>query len=71
MAKTEEWPPAGKPACPCTSLLFNIYTNDQPRTEGTCRFIYADDLGISAQHSDFKVVEDRLSMALDELSVTV
>ena len=49
-------------------LLFNIYTNDQPRTEGTCRFIYADDLGVSAQHSDFKVVEDRLSMALDELT---
>ena len=45
-------------------LLFNIYTNDQPRTEGTCFFIYADDLGISAQHSDFKVVEDRPSMAL-------
>ena len=49
-------------------LLFNIYTNDQPRTEGTRRFIYADDLGVSAQHSDFKVVEDRLSMALDELT---
>ena len=49
-------------------LLFNIYTNDQPRTEGTCRFIYADDLGVSAQHSDFKVVEDRLPMALDELT---
>ena len=49
-------------------LLFNIYTNDQPRTEGTCCFIYADDLGVRAQHSDFKVVEDRLSMALDELT---
>ena len=49
-------------------LLFNIYTNDQPRTEGTCRFIYADDLGVSAQHEDFKVVEERLSKALDELT---
>ena len=43
-------------------------TNDQSRTEGTCRFIYADDLGVSTQHSDFKVVEDRLSMALDKLT---
>ena len=34
-------------------LLFNIYTNYQLRTEGTNRYIYADDLGVSAQHSDF------------------
>ena len=38
-----------------TPLLFNIYTNDQPKTEGTynstCCFIYADDLGVSAQHN--------------------
>ena len=49
-------------------LLFNIYTNDQPKTEGTRRFIYADDLGISAQHAEFEVVEESLSKALDELT---
>jgi hypothetical protein len=49
-------------------LLFNIYTNDQPRSEDTQRFIYADDLGISAQHTDFTAVEQRLSKALDELT---
>ncbi|KAJ3595031.1 hypothetical protein NHX12_004336 [Muraenolepis orangiensis] len=42
-------------------LLFNIYTNDQPKSADTCRFIYADDLGIGAQATDFKVVEDRRS----------
>ncbi|XP_072033337.1 uncharacterized protein [Amphiura filiformis] len=47
-------------------LLFNIYTNDQPRSVDTQRFI--DDLGISAQHTDFTVVEQRLSKALDELT---
>ena len=49
-------------------LLFNIYTNDQPKTEGTRRFIYADDLGISAQHAEFEVVEESLSKAVDELT---
>ena len=49
-------------------LLFNIYTNDQPRSEGTSRFIYADDLGVAAQDSDFSTVEERLSNALNELT---
>lgn len=49
-------------------LLFNIYTNDQPKSADTRRFIYADDLGIGAQATDFKVVEDRLSNALAELT---
>ena len=49
-------------------LLFNIYTNDQPSTDGTRCFIYADDLGISAQHADFEVVEERLTKALEELT---
>ena len=43
-------------------------TNDQPRTEGTCCFIYADELGVSAQRSDFKVVDYRLSVPLEELT---
>ena len=49
-------------------LLFNIYTNDQPRSEGTRRFIYADDLAIAAQDREFGIVEERLSNALDELT---
>ena len=49
-------------------LLFNIYTNDQPRSEGTSRFIYADDLGVAAQDSDFSTIEERLSNALNELT---
>ena len=48
-------------------ILFNIYTNDQPWTEGTFWFIYADDLGVSEQQEDFEV-EERLSKALDELT---
>ena len=49
-------------------LLFNVYTNDQPRSDDTERFIYADDLGIGAQDEDFTVVEQRLSQALDVLT---
>ena len=49
-------------------LLFNIYTNDQPNTVGTRRFIYVDDLGVAAQNESFSVVEDRLSKALDDLT---
>ena len=49
-------------------LLFNIYTNDQPRSEGTSRFIYADDLGVAAQDSDFSTIEERFSNALNELT---
>ena len=41
---------------------------DQPRSEDTHRFIYADDLGVAAQDRDFSVVEERLSNALGELA---
>ena len=30
-------------------MLFNIYTNDQPQSEGTHHFIYADDFGAAVQ----------------------
>ena len=49
-------------------LLFNIYTNDQPKSEDTCRFIYADNLGVAAQDSEFRIVEERFSNTLDELT---
>ena len=50
-------------------LLFNIYTNDQPRSEGTSCFMYADDLAVAAQDSDFSAVEETLSNALNELTL--
>ena len=47
-------------------MLFNIYTNDQPVSPGTRSFIYADDLGISAQnHND---IEATLSIALQNIT---
>ena len=49
-------------------LLFNIYTNDQPQIYDTRRFIYADDLSVAAQHSDFSIVEEHLSNALKNLT---
>ena len=49
-------------------LLFNIYTNDQPLPTDCCRFIYADDLCITTQQSDFQHVEQTLELALDEMS---
>ena len=49
-------------------LLFNIYTNDQTRSEGTRCFIYADDLALAAQDREFGIVKERLSNTLDELT---
>ena len=50
-------------------MLLNIYTNNQPRSEGTHHFIYADDLGVAAQDSsDFSIVEEWLSNILSKLT---
>ena len=48
--------------------LFNIYTNDQPEFNNIRRFIYADDLCIATQASNFETIEERLANALEELS---
>ena len=49
--------------------LFNIYTNDQTLPTDCSRFIYADDLRITTQQSDFQHVEQTLELALDEMSI--
>ena len=49
-------------------ILFNIYTNDQPIHDGTCNFIYADDLCVTAKYSSFTEVETTIGDALDELT---
>ena len=51
-------------------ILFNIYTNDQPQFENICRFIYADDLCLAMQATDFKTIETELSKALDSLTLS-
>ena len=51
-----------------SSILFNIYTNDQPIHDGTRSFIYADDLCITAQYPAFTEVEDTIEEALSELT---
>ena len=48
--------------------LFNIYTNDQPEFDQIRRFIYADDLCLATQSTDFKVIERRLTEALKALT---
>ena len=48
--------------------LFNIYTNDQPILDGTRSFIYADDLGITAQFPTFSQVESTNEEAMGELT---
>ena len=54
-------------------LLFNVYTNHQPLPTNCSRFIYtpvyADDLCITTQQSDFQHVEQTLELALDEMSI--
>ena len=49
-------------------LLFNIYTNDQPSSPNTSRFIYADDLALTSQANTFEEVEANFITALNALS---
>ena len=49
-------------------LLFNIYTNDQPIHPDTRSFVYADDLAVTTQSTDFAPIEETLTSALEVLS---
>ena len=49
-------------------LLFNVYANDQPIHPGTRSFVYADDLAVTTQSTDFAPIEETLNSALDGLS---
>jgi hypothetical protein len=48
-------------------MLFNVYTNDQPRDTETRSYIYADDLALLARDMSFEVVEDKLCRSLETL----
>ena len=50
-----------------SSVLFNVYTNDQPVHNETRSFIYADDLCIATQRSTFDYTETILTEALNNL----
>ena len=65
MAITEKRPTAGE--CPRTTYL-QLYTNDQPIHPGTRSFVYADDLVVTTQSTDFAHIEETLTSALDGLS---
>ena len=40
-----------------SSILFNIYTNDQPLHDGTLNCVYTDDLCVTSQYPSFIEVE--------------
>ena len=46
----------------------NVYRNDQPIHPGTRIFVYADDLAVAKQGTDFAPIEETLTSALDGLS---
>ena len=48
-------------------LLYNIYTNDQPTDDQTERFVYADDLCVTCQGTDFDEIEETLTERLTGL----
>ena len=50
-------------------LLYNIYTNDQPLDPEIKRFVYADNLCVTSQHSTFTAVKKSLTNALNGLQV--
>ena len=49
-------------------LIFNVYTHDQYIHPGTRSFVYADDLAITTQSTDFAPIEETLTSALVGLS---
>ena len=49
-------------------LLFNVYTSDQPIHPGTRSFVYADDLAVTTQSTEFAPIEETLTSALVGLS---
>ena len=51
------------PYCSISIQTINLCLRD------CCRFIYADDLCITTQQSDFQHVEQTLELALDEMSI--
>ena len=48
--------------------LFNIYTNEQPIHNGNRSFIYADDICITIQYQSFRQAEERIEVALYNLT---
>ena len=48
--------------------LFNIYTIDQPISNNTRSFIYADDIAIATKSKSFNKLEDTLSKTLTTMS---
>ena len=51
-----------------STILFNIYTNDQPNHDLTRNFIYADDMYITDQYTTFLMVEDTIEEVFSELT---
>ena len=51
-----------------STILFNIYTNDQPLHDGTRNFVYADGICVTAQYPSFTEIEHTIEEALDELT---
>ena len=49
-------------------LIFNVYTNDQPIHPGTRSFVYADDIAVTTQSTEFTPIEETLPSALVGLS---
>ena len=46
----------------------STYKNDQPIHPGSRSFVYADDLAVTTQSTDFAPIEETLTSALDGLS---
>ena len=49
-------------------IFFNIYTNDQPFHNGTCSFVYADDVCVTAQQPSFVEVETTIAESLSKIT---
>jgi len=49
-------------------MLFNVYTNDQPRDNETKHFLYADDLAVAARGRNFEEVEAKIQETLNKLA---
>jgi len=50
-------------------ILFNIYTNDQPISPNTKKFLYTDAVAITAQCTTFEKTEEYITKAMEDLSI--
>lgn len=51
----------------CSHTIFNIYTNNQPKTEKNCHILYTDDLVVMTQEISLKEIGQTITQVLKDI----